>query len=218
MAQIIATPNPSATGRPVTIVGQGFAATTEVTFEISPGGFRSEIVSTGGGAVSTSGIADHATVTLTSTGNAVAGETLTLGSVTYTFRATAATMTAANDILIGAAATNTYDNIVAAVNGDPAGRGSLYFATTPPHPTVYAGAKTATTVVFYARQPGAAGNSIASTETMTVSSFGAGTLTGGASAAAQSMLWVPSSAGMFTVTATDGTNTASPITVQIYTT
>lgn len=218
MATIIATPNPGATGRPVTIVGQGFGNAIEVTFEIAPGGFKSEIVCTAGGSVSTSGIADHATGTLTGSGQPVAGETFTLDTRVYTMRASLATLTAAYDVLIGAALTNTLDNIVAAVNADRAGLGTLYGPGTLQHPTVFAAEKTATTVVFKARVPGTGGNSIATTETLTTNAFGGGTLTGGAAAVAQSMLWVPPEEGVYTVTATDGTNTATPITVQIFTT
>lgn len=219
MALISAYPNPSTTGRPVTIIGQGFGNAVEVTFEISPGGFKSEIVCTAAGAVSTSGIADHATGTLTSTGQPVAGETFTLDTRVYTMRANVATMVNPYDVLIGAAATNTLDNIVAAVNGDRAGLGVVYGAGTVAHPTVFAGGKTSTTVVFYARIPGSANgqNSIATTETLTTNAFGGGTLAGGASGAAQAMLWVPPEEGTYTVTATDGTNTATPLQVQIYT-
>src|SRR5262245_19144117 len=104
MASLQATPNPGSTGRQVVIVGQGFGNALEVTFEIIPGGFRSEIVCTAGGSVSTAGIADHATVTLTNTAQPNAGEQFVLNTTTYTMRATVGTFAAANEILIGASA------------------------------------------------------------------------------------------------------------------
>ena len=214
MASIVATPNPGVVGQPVTIMGEGFANSTEVTVEIVGFGARSEIVSSGAGAFSSSGLADHATVTLTSTGNAATAETLTLGTRVYTLRSGTGTLLP-NEIRLGATASATLDNIKAAVNG-AAGEGTTYGLGTVPHETVFAGPKTATTIIFYARQPGAGGNSIASTETLTTNAFGAGTLSGGAAALAKPLNWVPTEEGTYRVTATDGTNSAS-LDVRIFT-
>lgn len=216
MASLVATPSPGIVGQPIYVVGEGFTASAEVTLTVAEPGLGTEIVASGGGAISNSGLADHATVTLTGAGQPSAGETFTLGTQVYTMRATVATFAGAYEVLIGAALTNTLDNIKAAVNGVEASLGSLFSANTLPHPTVFAGAKTATTVVFYARTPGTGGNSIASTETLTNNSFGAGTLTGGAAALARPAVWLPTEEGTYNLRATDGTNTAT-LQVRVYT-
>lgn len=116
-----------------------------------------------------------ATGVLTLTGNAVAGETVTIGGVVYTFRAA---LVGAYDVLVGAAATNSIDNLIAAINGT-AGEGSTYGTGTVAHPTVGAAAGVGDTMDVTADTAGAAGNSTGTTETMTAGSWGASTLTGG---------------------------------------
>lgn len=208
MASIVATPNPAVEGQAVVIAGEGFTGAAEVTVSVVETGFSTEIVANAAGAFASDAITDHATVTLTGTGNPVAAETMTLGSRVYTFRATAATFAGANEILIGAALTNTLDNIKAAING-AAGEGTTFSNNTLRHETIFASNKTATTVVFHARVAGTAGNSLASTETMTNNSFGAGTLTGGAAAGAKAATFTPTAEGTYNVSATDGTNSAT---------
>jgi hypothetical protein len=195
-------------------LGEGFANSTEVIVEIAGAGFKSEIVSSGAGAFSSAGLADHATVTLTSTGNAATSETVTLGTQVYTLRSGTNTLLP-NEIRLGAAATDTLDNIKAAVN-NAAGEGVTYGLGTLKNADVFAGPKTATTIIFYARKPGTIGNSIVSTETLTTNAFGAGTLTGGAAALAKALDWTPADEGTFRVTATDGTNSAA-LDVRIFT-
>ena len=116
-----------------------------------------------------------ATGTLTLTGNAVAGETVTIGGVTYEF---VSALVGAYDVLIGAAATNTLDNLIAAING-AAGEGTTYGTGTDQHPTVTAAAGAGDTMDVTAASSGAAGNSIGTTETMTAGSWGSTALTGG---------------------------------------
>jgi hypothetical protein len=116
-----------------------------------------------------------ATGVLTLTGNAIAAQTVTIGTITYTFRAT---VPAAYDVLIGGSASATLDNLIAAING-AAGSGTLYGSGTTAHPTVSVVAGAGDTMDLTADTAGTAGNSIATTETMTLGSFGAATLTGG---------------------------------------
>lgn len=124
------------------------------------------------------------TTTLTSSGVAVAGETMTIGGVTYTFRA-AVTNTIPNEIKIGAAATNTLDNIKDAVNGTAlvGAPGTEYSQATKRNPLVTAGAKTATTLVFTVTDTNV-GGSTATTETMTNFAFTGATLSAGTLGAA----------------------------------
>lgn len=121
------------------------------------------------------------TTTLTSAGVANNNETMTIGGVTYTFKTTlTASPFAANEILIGAAATNTLDNIKDAINGTvvSGALGTIYSFGTQRNPAVTAGAKTATTLVIASTDTNAGGNT-ATTETMTNFSFTGANLSAG---------------------------------------
>jgi hypothetical protein len=123
------------------------------------------------------------TTTLTSSGVAVAAETMTVGGVTYTFRASV-TNTIPNEIKIGAAATNTLDNIKDAINGTAsvAVPGTDYSSSTARNPLVTAGTKTATTLVIAPTDTNIGGSS-ATTETMTNFAFTGATMSAGTLAA-----------------------------------
>lgn len=119
----------------------------------------------------------HASQTLTSDAtNPSNDETLTIGANTYTFKDTLTG--AANEIKIGASASVTLDNIKAAVNAG-AGAGTTYGTGTTANASVRAHTKTATTILFVAKTPGVASNTVATTETSAHLSFGAATLEGG---------------------------------------
>lgn len=111
--------------------------------------------------------------------NPATGGTITIGTQVYTVRTALTTPAVANEILIGANAAATLDNIKSAVNADPAGEGTLYSTGTEANEDVIATTNTNTTQVFVARQYGSVGNSIATTETCTHLSFGAATLASG---------------------------------------
>jgi hypothetical protein len=218
MATLTVTPNPTRVGQPVTILGADFAASTPVAVRIDSQGFFSEIASNSGGLISNDLITEHATATITAAGNPSATETVTLGGVTYTFRASLTSGGLANEVLIGGTASASLDNLKAAVNG-AAGAGTTYGNGTVANPDIIAGAKNATTIVFHARLAGTAGNALASTETSaTALSFGGATFTGGAADVTgfKEMDWRPTKEGTYIITATDGTNTATA-TVQVYT-
>lgn len=116
----------------------------------------------------------YATGTLTLAGNAVADETVTIGTKVYTWRA--APTTEANAVLIGATASDSCDNLIAAITG-AAGSGSLYGSLTVASTQVTAAAGASDTVVVTALQAyeGLLGE-FATTETMTAGSWGATTL------------------------------------------
>lgn len=88
------------------------------------------------------------TTTLTSSGTFADADTITIGGITYTMK-TAISNTVANQILIGAAATNSLDNIKDAINGTivSGAVGTIYSSPTKRNPLVTAGAKTSTTLV-----------------------------------------------------------------------
>lgn len=103
-----------------------------------------------------------ATGTYTLTANAVGNDFVEIDGIRYTFRTTLAPPTA-NDVLIGALATNTLDNLVSAINAS-AGAGTTYGTGTIAHPTVTAAAGAGDTVVITAKTAGAAGSLIITTD------------------------------------------------------
>lgn len=115
------------------------------------------------------------------------GDTVTLDTVTYTFKTTLTVPHVAYEVLIGGSAAIALDNIKSAVNLTDA-TGTVYSANTLIHPTVTATTNTNTTQLFVAKVSGTAGNSIATTEAGTHTSFGATTLTGGVAAVANEVL------------------------------
>jgi hypothetical protein len=121
------------------------------------------------------------TTTLTTTGVFSPAETLTIGNVTYTFRA-AVTNSVPNEVKIGAAATNTLDNLKDAINGtsNVGAPGTEYSSSTKRHPLVTAGAKGASTLVIAPADTNV-GGTLATTETcanasLTSTTMSAGTL------------------------------------------
>lgn len=137
----------------------GFDANGDLT--IASAGASSAVVATG---------------QLTFSGTGTANDTVTIGSTTYTLKASVTTT--ANEVKIGGTSAETAANLIAAINGG-AGAGSVYGSDTVAHPDVTARADTSLIVGLAANVPGAAGNSIATTESGSNTSFGAATLTGG---------------------------------------
>lgn len=123
---------------------------------------------------------------LTLTGNAVADETVTIGVGTgqkvYTWKA--APTTVANQVKVGATASESIDNLIAAIMGGT-GSGSLYGSATVAHTQVSAEVGTGDTMnvnALITDQDGTFGNTIATTEVMANATWGAATLTGGVDA------------------------------------
>ncbi len=115
-----------------------------------------------------------ATGTLTFSGVGTAADTVTIGSKVYTLRAIPAV---ANDVLIGASATATAANLVAAING-ATGAGTLYGVGTVANTQVTA-SNVAGVITVTAIWSGVSANSIATTESGTATAWGAATLAGG---------------------------------------
>jgi hypothetical protein len=121
-----------------------------------------------------------ATGVLTAAANPADGDTVTIDTVVYTFESgslDASTPTAV-EVLLGASASASLDNLIAAINLTGT-QGTTYGTGTARHTTVYAMAGAGDTVDLKARSAGTAGNSIVTTETGANLSFGAATLTGG---------------------------------------
>lgn len=115
---------------------------------------------------------------LTLAANPTANDTVTVGTQTYTF---VASLTTADDVLIGATADDSLDNLAAAIN-QSTGEGTLYGTGTVANTDASAESLGGQQMDATARTQGAAGNSIASTETFTDSGnvWDAATFTGGA--------------------------------------
>jgi len=117
-----------------------------------------------------------ATGTLTFTANPLNTETVVMDAITYKF---VTALVSANDVLIGATTEDSMDNLKAAVNFE-AGEGTTYGTGTVQNATISAIDLPGEQVLATARTPGAAGNSLVTTTTVTGGSWGGGTLAGGA--------------------------------------
>lgn len=125
------------------------------------------------------GAAAKATAILTLTGNATNNQTVTIGSVVYTFKTTLSVGPAVPyEVKIGAAATNTIDNLIAAITAG-AGAGTNYGTGTVAHPLVTAAAGAGDTMDLTAKAEGPAGNGIVLAETLSAGSWNRATTLGG---------------------------------------
>lgn len=120
-----------------------------------------------------------ATGTLTATGNFADNDTVTTGSKVYTLQTTLTNVD--GNVLIGATASDSLDNLIAAINLG-AGSGTLYAAATTANGFVSAAAGPGDTMDVAALTAGAGGNAIATTETSANASWGGATLSGGSTA------------------------------------
>lgn len=118
--------------------------------------------------------------TLTLGANPANGKIVLINGTTYTFKTALSTgPTVAYEVLIGAAVTNSLDNLVAAVNG-AAGAGTTYGTGTVAHVTVGATKASASTMTATARAGGTDANAYPTTTDIASGSWGAATLAGGA--------------------------------------
>ena len=117
-----------------------------------------------------------ATGTLTLSGQPLNTETVTLGSVTYQFQTVLTAV--ANNVLIGADAEESLDNLLAAIIQE-LGEGTIYGTGTVFNPDAFATDVTGTLLLATARVAGTAGNAKVTTETLTNGSWSAATLLGG---------------------------------------
>lgn len=158
-------------GETVTVGTVVFEADTTLVSGITAGNIRVDVH--GGSTAAAVG-------TLTSDNtNVTAADTVTIGAVTYTFRASVTTT--ANEVKIGTDADATLLNLIRAINhtGTP---GTDYGSASVIHPTVSAAASvTSHAFAVTALIPGAGGNAIASTEASTHLSWGGSTLASGVS-------------------------------------
>lgn len=115
---------------------------------------------------------------LTLTANAGNLETVTIGATTYTFLSVF--VDAPNNILIGATADDSLDNLLNAINNGP-GEGTVYGTGTTANASATASDLPGSQMKATAITPGTGGNSIVSTETLANGSWDSGaTFAGGA--------------------------------------
>ena len=132
--------------------------------------------------VATFATATAAQGTLTLTDNVTADDEVTIGSITYKFVAEPA---AAYDVNIGDSASDTIDNLIAAITFDGGlgtNEGTAYGTGTVAHPDVTAAAGQGDTMTVTAKIKGVAGNAIGTTDPTDaggVIDFGAAALAGG---------------------------------------
>lgn len=100
-----------------------------------------------------------ATQTITTTGTFSDGEVVTAGDVTYTMRTALSSPAVKNEVLIGASAAASLDNLKSAINAT-AGVGTTYSTGTVANPLVTATTNTNSTQVVEAYSVGTYGNSI----------------------------------------------------------
>jgi len=117
-----------------------------------------------------------ATALLTFTDQPADTETVTIGAKTYTFQDTLTNVD--GNVAIGASLSASISNLIAAVNLG-SGAGTAYAAAMTLNASASAFTDIPNTIRFLAKVPGTAGNTIASTETVTDASFEATTFAGG---------------------------------------
>lgn len=128
-----------------------------------------------------------ATGTLSTTGVFSDGENIVIDGVVYIMRTTLTTGSQQqNEVLIGAAATNSLDNLKATINGT--GQGSTTNLATYAHPTCIATTKTSSSLVVTAKRVGTYGNSFATVTSAANATWGSATLTSGAAPVANQVL------------------------------
>lgn len=118
---------------------------------------------------------------LTSSGTAGNTETVTIGSRTYTFKTALTASTTANEVLIGANAAASIQNLADAINGTGTA-GTQYGSLTPKHEQVTCTANDATTLTVTVRDTAVTNADIATTETMANFAWGGATISGGVAA------------------------------------
>ena len=129
-----------------------------------------------------------ATGTITTTDVFTDGETVGVAGRTYTMKATLSSPAQQNEVLIGASAAASLDNLQSAVNGgsttyptaaNGTGEGSLYSTGTVRHPHVIGHTNANDSQVFEARDYGTAANNYDTVENCANASFAAAKMSGG---------------------------------------
>lgn len=116
----------------------------------------------------------------TVTGNPADAAVVVIGASTYTWETSA--IDTAGEVQVGADASASLDNLVAAINGGT-GSGTTYGTGTGINASAYAYRSGPLSITVVARTAGTAGNSVASTTTVAGATWTGATLAGGAASA-----------------------------------
>jgi len=117
-----------------------------------------------------------ARATWTPTAQPLATETVVIGTKTYTF---VASLSSANDVLIGASLSASIDNLVAAVLASPAGSGVTFDSATTANDDATAMVFIDDSMLVFSKTAGTPGNSVVTTTTVTGATWNFATLVGG---------------------------------------
>lgn len=127
--------------------------------------------------------------------NPAPGDTVTIGSLTYTLvAALTGGGTVAGQVKIGVDAATTLLNLTAAINGD-VGAATIYGADTPANPDARVSEGDSTHINVVARIPGPAGNDLGTSASSAHLSWDAGNLAGGAPAGEFDAIGFPVASG-----------------------
>ena len=119
----------------------------------------------------------RATGTLTFTGQPLDTQTVVLDGDSFVFQTVLTDVD--HNVLIGATVEESIDNLVAAINADPAGAGTQYAASGTANGDFVAAKGSPTTMVATAKSGGTSGNTLSTTETLTNASWGGASASGG---------------------------------------
>jgi flagellin len=117
---------------------------------------------------------------------AAAGDTVTVGSQTYTFVSALSTTPTANEVLVGASEAASLSNLANAINAG-SGSGATYGSPTVANTSATAVA-TPASIVLTSSTRGLAGNSISTSATGTANTFAASTLANGTAGSTNDLL------------------------------
>jgi flagellar hook protein FlgE len=180
----VAASNPTATSLTLTAINPGAAGNSGASYATATswaGGLFAVTDMSGG----TPTLPSSATLTVPalSLPNTGTPDTVDVAGTTYTFVATVADLTGANDVLVGGTTTSTLTNLAAAINGTSIpmtqGIGITYGTGTVANTLVTATGSTADTLSLQTINNGVAGNSYGVSTSWTGALFGGGDLAGG---------------------------------------
>lgn len=156
------------------MAGKTIAPKSAAITAVTATGYVTIASTTGWYAGARGAITKQAVGTLTAAGNFANTETVTIGTKVYTFQTILTNVD--GNVLIGASASDSLDNLIAAINLG-AGAGATYAAATTLNADVTAAAGAGDTMVVTSKLPGT--STTATTETSGTASWAATTLTGG---------------------------------------
>jgi flagellin len=168
------------------LVTAGAVTGTTLAFAASTAGANGNFIVTAASAGSWSSLDFVGGVNTGAAPSAAAGDTVTIGSQTYTFVAALSTTPTANQVLVGTTDAASLTNLANAINAG-SGAGVTYGSPTVANTSAKATAST-NSIALTALTAGLAGNSINTSATGTANTFGAADLSGGTAGSINDLL------------------------------